>query len=166
MSELHEFYLGLGSNIEPEANLRLAIGRLKEHGEILALSSVWESRAVGSEGPNFLNLCAHFAAEEREEGLKSSVLRPIEASMGRLRTGDKNAPRTIDIDILVVDGKAVNPNRWSNAFVIVPLAELLPDFEHPLDGKRMAQAATAAREQTWIVRRLGARELLAPPASR
>lgn len=145
MSRQHEFYLGLGSNVEPEPNLAKAIGRLGEYGEILAYSSVWESQAVGSAGPNFLNLCIQFAAQQEEQDLKFQVLRPIETTLGRVRTGDKNAPRTIDIDILVVDGEPVNPQRWGQAFVVLPMAELLPNLVHPLSGETLAQAAAAAQ---------------------
>ncbi len=163
MSLPHEFYLGLGSNVEPRPNLSKAIVLLGEKGEILAFSSVWESRAVGSPGPNFLNLCMRYTASQNEEELKRLVLLPIEASLGRVRTSDKNAPRTIDIDILVADGRAVNPQRWVHAFVVLPLSELLPDFKHPLSGQRLAQAAAAAAGKTWIVRRPGILELGNPP---
>ncbi len=163
MSPRHEFYLGLGSNIEPVPNLRKAIARLREKGEILAFSSVWESQAVGSAGPNFLNLCIRYAAGDDEEQLKRLVLIPIEASLGRVRTSDKNAPRTIDIDVLVADGHAVNPKRWAHAFVVLPLSELLPDFTHPLSGARLVDAAAAATANTWIVRRPEVLELGNPP---
>lgn len=153
MSQRHEFYLSLGSNIEPEANLARAIERLQEHGSVEAMSGVWESQAVGSTGPNFLNLCLRFVAALEADPLKEQVLRPVEADLGRRRTDDKNARRTIDIDILVVDGKAVNVNRWIYAFVLVPLSELLPDFIHPLSHKPLSEAAGTAEGITEIVQR-------------
>lgn len=164
MSRGHEFYLGLGSNIEPEANLAKAISRLGEHGEIKELSSVWESQAVGSTGPNFLNLCLQFIARNNEEDLKQQVLGPIETGLGRVRTGDRNAPRTIDLDILLADGVPVNPSRWAQAFVLVPLAELLPNFVHPLSGKRLVEAAGAAQAETWIIRRPAVLQMIKPRA--
>jgi 2-amino-4-hydroxy-6-hydroxymethyldihydropteridine diphosphokinase len=163
MSLPHEFYLGLGSNVGPEPNLAKAIARLAEHGEIKAFSSVWESHAVGSAGPNFLNLCIQFAARENEEDLKQQVLRPIEMGLGRARTGDQNAPRTIDLDILLADGEPVNPKRWAHAFVLVPLAELLPNLAHPLSGESLIAAAAAAQAETWIIRRPAVLDLIKPP---
>lgn len=160
MSRRHEFYLGLGSNIEPEDNLRLGIARLREHGEILAFSSVWESGAVGTSGPNFLNLCIQYVAEAEEAELKQKVLLPIEAALGRVRTGDPNAPRTLDIDILLADGKPINPARWAYPFVVVPLSELLANYLHPLNGVKLTEAAGAAQAKTWIVRRPGVLERL------
>jgi 2-amino-4-hydroxy-6-hydroxymethyldihydropteridine diphosphokinase len=162
MSLPHEFYLGLGSNIEPEPNLTRAIGRLGERGEIRAFSSVWESQAVGSPGPNFLNLCIQFGAGENEVELKRDVLGPIELGLARLRTGDPNAPRTIDLDILLADGAPVNPKRWAHAFVLVPLAELLPDFIHPLSGEPLFRAAAVAQAAIWITRRPDVLERIKP----
>ncbi len=160
MSRRHEFYLGLGSNIEPDVNLKLGISRLRESGEILAFSSVWESGAVGSSGPNFLNLCIQYVAGVEEVELKQEVLLPIETALGRVRTGDKNAPRTLDIDILLADGRPINPARWAYPFVLVPLAELLPTYVHPMSGIALAEAARAAEAKTWIVRRAGVLERL------
>ena len=165
MSAPHEFYLGLGSNIEPEANLAKAISRLGEHGEVQRFSSVWESQAVGSTGPNFLNLCIQFTAKENEQELKRQVLGPIETGLGRVRTGDRNAPRTIDLDMLLADGVPVGPNRWAHAFVLVPLAELLPNFLHPLSGKPLAAAAAEAQAQTWIMRRPAVLQMIKPPTN-
>ncbi len=163
MPPLHDFYLGLGSNIQPETNLAKGIARLRQHGKIVEFSDVWESAAVGSTGPNFLNLCIRYAAEQDETALKRDVLLPIEAGLGRLRNGDKNAPRTLDIDILALDGKPIHPERWDYPFVVVPLAELIPGFAHPLGGKTLAEAADRARAETWIVRRPGMLAKLSSP---
>lgn len=155
MSPRHDFYLGLGSNIEPETNLATGIARLREHGEILEFSDVWESAAVGSDGPNFLNLCIRFEATPGADELKERVLLPIETALGRIRTGDKNAPRTLDIDILAVDGRPIQPERWDYPFVVVPLAELIPNFIHPLKDETLKEASVRAQADTWIVRRPG-----------
>ncbi len=60
MNELHRVYLSLGSNIEPEHNLPKAIALLRRVGDIEEVSSVWETKSVGFDGPNFLNACALF----------------------------------------------------------------------------------------------------------
>ncbi len=153
MSQPHRFYLGLGSNIEPRPNLLEAIRRLKTHGEIEGISDVWESHAFGSAGPDFLNICVSFASALEGTQLKREILVPLEEAMGRKRTQDKNAPRTIDVDILMVDDEVQNLDRWSQAFVIVPLADLIPHFRHPLTGLSMRDAALKAQSDTWIVRR-------------
>jgi 2-amino-4-hydroxy-6-hydroxymethyldihydropteridine diphosphokinase len=153
MSDLHQVYLSLGSNIRPEDCLPRAVWMLKEYGEVKALSGVWESRAVGSDGPNFLNLCVLFLSGLQPYGLKEQIIRPIEARLGRIRLVDKNAPRTIDLDIVLFDQQPLNIEVWAYAFVVVPLAELIPDFVHPLRGERLAKVAEQLQRQGWIVPR-------------
>ena len=153
MSELHRAYLSLGSNIEPEINLCRAVDLLRRQGEVHEISSAWESRSVGFPGPNFLNLCLCYSTALPPRELKEEVIRPIEAKLGRVRHAEKNAPRTIDIDIVLFDDKPLNTDFWEYAFVAVPLAELLPDFIHPIRGERLAQVAEQLRSQVWIKRR-------------
>jgi 2-amino-4-hydroxy-6-hydroxymethyldihydropteridine diphosphokinase len=153
MNDLHRVHLSLGSNIEPEVNLPQAIRLLREFGRVEAVSSAWESRALGSEGPNFLNLCARFLCSLGPADLKETIIRPIEARLGRVRDADRNAPRTIDIDIVLFDERPLNTDFWEYAFVTVPLAELIPEFPHPNRGVRTARVAGQLQRQTWIVKR-------------
>ena len=153
MDELHRAYLSLGSNIEPEKYLPKGIQALKEHGQVVEISSVWESRAVGSDGPNFLNVCALFLTDLGAHDLKEKTIRQIEAELGRVRTADKNSPRTIDIDIVLFDDKPLNVKFWDYAFVVVPLAELIPDFIHPVRKEKLSQVAERVKKHTWIIKR-------------
>jgi 2-amino-4-hydroxy-6-hydroxymethyldihydropteridine diphosphokinase len=153
MNDLHRIYLSLGSNIEPEFHLPKAIQILKEYGEVKAVSSAWETHAVGSDGPNFLNACALFLASLQPDDLKEQILRPIEAKLGRVRSADKNAPRTIDLDIVLFDEASLNIEFWAYAFVIVPLAELIPDFVHPVSGEKLSRVAEQMQGQVWIAPR-------------
>ena len=155
MSRLHKVYLGLGSNIDPEANLPRAIEMLGDYGRVKEVSGAWESHAVGSEGPNFLNASVLIETDIPPDALKGRLARPIETALGRVRTADKNAPRPIDIDVMLVDGEALNLDRWDSAFVLLPIAELLPDAPHPITHEPMHIAAERARRQTWIVERPG-----------
>ncbi len=151
----HSVYLVIGSNIEPETNLPRAIEMLAGYGTVQAVSSVWESHAVGSAGPNFLNASALLLTAMPPSELRDRLVRPIENGLGRVRTDDKNAPRTIDIDVMMVDGEPCKLDRWDNAFVLLPIAELLPDTQHPITGEPLPQAAERARKHTWIVQRPG-----------
>ena len=151
----HSVYLSIGSNIEPETNLPRAIELLAEYGTLQAVSGVWESRAVGSEGPNFLNASALLLTPILPAELRNRLVQPIESRLGRVRTADKNAPRTIDLDVMMVDGVPYNLDRWNSAFVLLPIAELLPEGPHPITGERLRQAAERARKNTWIVERPG-----------
>lgn len=118
----------LGSNIEAESNLPRAVNLLQEQLTVLQTSSVWESRAIGSDGPNFLNAALLALSPLDAEGLKENLIRPLEARMGRVRTEDKNAPRTIDIDLILFDGEVLDSQLWQFAHLAVPVSELLPDF--------------------------------------
>ncbi len=153
MDDLHEAYLNLGSNIEPEFHLPRAVQMLKEAGEVKAVSNAWASHAFGSNGPDFLNACVLFLTPLSPQKLKEQVIRPIESALGRVRSADKFAPRTMDIDIVLFDGEIYSGDFWSNAFVVVPLAELLPDFHHPLNYEKLSKVAEHMRRQTWIVAR-------------
>src|SRR5689334_4446233 len=129
MNKLQRAYLNLGSNIQPELNLPKAVSLLKEYGEIKTVSHVWESKSVGYDGPNFLNACVLFLTDSQPENIKAEIIHPIEAQLGRVRGADKNMPRTMDIDAVLFDEKPImKPEYWDSAFVIVPLAELLPAF--------------------------------------
>ena len=150
MQDTHEAYLNIGSNIDPEWNLRESIRLLRKHGQVKAISNAWQSHAFGSDGPDFLNACVLFLTPLDDRELKEQVIRPIEAELGRVRGPDKYAPRTIDIDIILFDEEPFGWEFWSNAFVVVPLADLLPNFHHPFNYERLIHVAAHLRRQTWI----------------
>ena len=147
---MHQVYLSLGSNIQPEVNLPRAVELLYEYGEIVTVSSAWESAAVGSDGPNFLNACALFNCPLLPVELKEQVIQPIETKLGRTRSEDKFAPRTIDIDIVLFDEQLCDHKYARQAFVVVPLAEIYPDFLSPLTNERIEQTAARLRQQIWM----------------
>lgn len=147
---MHQAYLSLGSNIQPEANLPKAIDLLYERGELLKISSAWESAAVGSNGPNYLNACVLFSTPLLYAELKDQVAHPIEAELGRKRSEDKYAPRTIDIDIILFDDESCNDKFWNQAFVVIPLAEIYPEFRNPLTRERITETATRLRQTIWL----------------
>jgi len=147
---VHQVYLSLGSNIQPEENLPKALDLLSERGKILKISSAWESEAVGSNGPNYLNACVLFSIPLRYDKLKDQVTRPIESQLGRIRTEDKYAPRTMDIDIILFDGESCNDKFWNQAFVVIPLAEIHPEFRNPLTHERIAETAMHLRQKIWM----------------
>jgi 2-amino-4-hydroxy-6-hydroxymethyldihydropteridine diphosphokinase len=150
---VHQAYLSLGSNIGPEANLPKAIDLLSQRGEILKVSTAWESEAVGSDGPNFLNACVLFATNLSLGELKEQVIHPSEEKLGRKRSDDKYAPRTIDIDIILFNQDSCNDKFWNQAFVVIPLAEIYPEFQNPLTQETIAETATRLRKTIWMERR-------------
>lgn len=150
MSESHLAYLSLGSNIEPATNLVKAIELLQKIGSIEKVSNAWESESVGAKGPNFLNACVLLVTPLSQIDLKEEALLPIEIGLGRRRSADKFAPRTIDIDIIVYDGKSCSNKYWEQAFVVVPFAEIYPEYENPITREIIVETATRLRQQVWM----------------
>lgn len=137
----HLLCLGLGSNIAPEKNLPEGLRLLAQRLVIEAVSSAWETPAVGSNGPDFLNAAVLVRTRLSIQELKNDLIQSIETTLGRVRTADKNAPRPIDIDILVMDGEVLDPGLWSHVHLAVPVAELLPGYRSPISGETLAEAA-------------------------
>ena len=132
-------YLSLGSNLgDRQANLRNAIGSLLELGNVVEVSSYYETEPVGfTDQPWFLN-CAVAVRTELIPREFLAGIQAIEKSMGRQRTQPKG-PRTIDIDILLFGAQTINtpaltvphPAMAERRFVLEPLAEIAPDVMHP-----------------------------------
>ncbi len=146
----HRVCLSLGSNIEPAENLSAAVALLQEQTNVLAVSRAWRTAAVGMSGPDFLNAAALVLTEQTIQRLKENVLKEIEARLGRVRSEDKYAPRTIDIDILLYDNKVVDPELWTLAHLAQPVAELLPDLSDPASGKPLYHVARDLVRQSGI----------------
>jgi len=131
-------------------NLPKAIDLLLEHGKILKVSSAWESEAVGSDGPNFLNACVLFLTSLLQTELKEQVIHPIETSLERKRSADKYAPRTIDIDIVLFDDQLCNDKFWKQAFVVIPLAEIYSEYQNPITQESIIETTTRFRQKVWM----------------
>ena len=149
----HQVGILLGSNILPELNLPNAIMALSQHIIVARISSAWQTEAVGSNGPDFLNAAILGYTRRHPARLKTEVLRPLETKMGRIRTSNKNAPRPIDLDIAVFDQHPIDRDLWKYAYAAVPVAELLPEITHPITGVRLLQMAELLAKRTKIVRR-------------
>jgi para-aminobenzoate synthetase component 1 len=106
------------------------------------LSGFWKTPSVGSPGPDFLNAAVLVNTGYLLIQLRKEVLRPIENLLGRVRTQDPNAPRTMDLDPLVMDGTQLDDQLWSYAHMAVPVAEIIPDFIDQQSGKRAEEIAS------------------------
>lgn len=139
-----KIYISIGSNIDAEKNIRLAIHALQDHYGKLILSSVYESEAVGFDGDNFLNLVVGLKTEE-DVYTVAATLRKIEDENGRVRSGPRFSPRTVDLDLLLYDDLILQEDGLDiprdeitkNAFVLLPLDEIASQLIHPISGKTM-----------------------------
>ncbi len=131
-------FLGLGSNIEPDKHLPLALDALQHRYGALRCSTVYQSEAIGFVGDDFLNMVVGLTTGEPLVVL-AQRLRELELTLGRPADARKNSARTIDIDILlygdevrVADPQLPRAEITHNAFVLRPLAELIPEQRHPV----------------------------------
>jgi 2-amino-4-hydroxy-6-hydroxymethyldihydropteridine diphosphokinase len=119
----------LGSNINPERCIPRAIDQLEKSIKIDAISTTWENPPVGPPAPVFYNTAVRGLTSLMKADLVTQILKPIEARLGRVRTSDKYAPRTIDLDIILFGDELIEPRLWSDAFIAVPVSEVLPDYQ-------------------------------------
>jgi len=148
-------FLSLGSNIAPETNIAAAVRELAAYGRVVRASRVWETPPVGfPDQPNYLNAAVLLETTLSAPELHDVAIAAIEHKLGRVRDpGNRNAPRTIDIDIALFNREVLSvghrtipdPDILSRAFVAVPLAEL--DM-HPEDGRTLAEIAAALKATT------------------
>lgn len=143
---MHTIYISVGSNIDPRAYVEMALQDLRECFGDLQQSSLYESKAVGFDGDNFLNLVVS-ARTDKTIRQVVDCLHDIEARHGRDRSGPKFSSRTLDLDLLLYDdvickSDGIHVPREEilfNAFVLYPLAEIAPDLMHPTEHQSMAQ---------------------------
>lgn len=134
-----EVLLGLGANLgDPAAQLARAVEALRAFLAEVAVSSLYRTAPVGyADQPDFLNLVARGTSDLDPHALLARVL-DVERAMGRERSF-RNAPRTIDIDLLAYGGRVIetptlvvpHPGIATRGFVLHPLAEVAPEWRHP-----------------------------------
>lgn len=156
MKRVARAFVAVGSNIAPESNVPRALAMLRDRVDVVAVSPFYASAPVGTaEGGVFWNGVAQIETALSPDRVKEDVLRPIEQALGRVRTSDPNAPRTMDLDLIlyadVIDRAfpLPDPNILRYAFVAKPLLDLVPDLVLPGDdaplAARMPDAAALRR---------------------
>jgi 2-amino-4-hydroxy-6-hydroxymethyldihydropteridine diphosphokinase len=155
-------YIGLGSNLgDRQRNLQAGLEGLAGAGlHPAAVSSVWETEPVDTTFPQwFWNMAVMVASDCRPLALLDTLL-DIERENGRRRTLP-NAPRTLDLDLLLVGDlrfqngrlRVPHPRMWERSFVLEPLAEIAPELRNPFNGR------TVREERLRIQGRSAARRL-------
>lgn len=139
-------YLGLGSNEQPQKNLKLALRELRQRYGDVAVSPVYRSAALGFDGADFLNLVVRIESDQSPAEL-CDEMELIHNVAGRVRGSNKWESRPLDIDLLLYND-LVEPRRPARvprddileySFVLRPLAELAPELVHPVTGRTILQ---------------------------
>lgn len=144
---MNKLILSLGGNKGDVATTFLHVEKdiSKEIGEIIKISSSYKTAAWGNTNqPDFLNKVIEVATDLSVEDCLQKILL-IEKKLGRIRTNKKWEARTIDIDILFYNDLILNkeqlivphPHLHKRKFVLIPLVEILPDYNHPLLNKSL-----------------------------
>jgi len=157
-SEAVTAYLCLGSNLgNRQENLDKALDLLSQRMQIRKVSSLYDTEPVGNtEQPRFLNLVCQINTRLSPEELLT-LAKGIELKMGRT-PGKRNAPRIIDIDILLYGDSVVeteeleipHPRIAERAFVLFPLAEIAPGAVHPVNGKTAKEMLNEVTETQGV----------------
>jgi 2-amino-4-hydroxy-6-hydroxymethyldihydropteridine diphosphokinase len=144
--------IALGSNLgDSRAILEAALQSLAATPDITlkARSSWYQTKAVGPPQPDYLNGCALLHVETPPQQLLETLL-AIETQFGRIRR-ERWGPRSLDLDLLLYDDLILetptlqlpHPRMRERAFVLVPLAQIAPDWIEPVSGKAIAQLLQA-----------------------
>jgi 2-amino-4-hydroxy-6-hydroxymethyldihydropteridine diphosphokinase len=152
---MHQAYILLGTNLGNRLSyLQQAKAFISQQvGEVLATSSIYETAAWGlTEQPSFYNQVLVVKTSVEPEKLMQQLL-DIETELGRIRT-IKFGPRTIDIDILLIDDLINNspilqlphPALPQRKFALMPLAEVAPSLMHPFEKKTVSALLQACTD--------------------
>ena len=141
-----EVLVALGSNVTAERRLAQAAALMKQAWPGIRFSACYRNPAIGFAGDDFINAAAVFQAAADIPALLAA-LHAIEAQCGRQRDDPKWAPRTMDLDVLLIDDlvgewpglKLPRADLLRRSYMLAPAAELLPDRRHPLDGRSLTE---------------------------
>jgi len=154
--------LGLGSNMNPRQNLEMALAEIRKRFSIIGLSHVYETSPVGYVKQSaFWNLVVVLETNETPEAIRK-WLGSVEQMGRRRRYSNPNAPRTLDMDLLLwgnrveknKDFSLPHPDVVTKAFALFPLLEISPNLVHPGLKKPLIELAAEWKDPSQKIRQL------------
>jgi 2-amino-4-hydroxy-6-hydroxymethyldihydropteridine diphosphokinase len=158
-SGLVRSFIAVGSNISPAYHIQKALELLIDRVRVVGVSTFYRTRAIDRpDQPDYLNGVFEIKTALRPEALKRDILAPIEKALDRVRTADRYAARTIDLDIALYGDETIDapdltipdPDIRTRPFLAKALLELAPDLILPDTSEPLAE----------IVDKLGTRDLI------
>jgi 2-amino-4-hydroxy-6-hydroxymethyldihydropteridine diphosphokinase len=149
-------FVSIGSNIDPAENVKKAVLLLAERTMVRAVSTVYLTAAEGRpEQPPYYNCVVEIDTKIPPGEVKHRVLRRIEAELGRQRTKDRYAARTIDLDLVLYDKLVMttedltlpDPDIVRRPFLAIPIQELAPLLVLPGSGVPIKRIAAALSQE-------------------
>ena len=130
---MNQVIIGVGSNLEPDKNICLARGIIKAEFCWISETLPVRTKAIGdSKAPDYLNCCYFIETKLQKSELKKELV-DIENQLGRIRTTEITLPRSIDLDIVVWNGKVIDEDFYSRDFLRKAVLELLPELNENLE---------------------------------
>lgn len=146
----------IGSNLQPQENIKDCLLLLMDKVTVVDRSQIWKTKSFGSEGPDFLNIAIRIRTNLNKNQLKESILHKIEKKLERVRLPDKNAPRTIDLDIVIFNNEILDNELWNKVFIALPVSELEPNLTSPISSRDLKEIAIVLKSSEQA-------ELFIPP---
>ena len=154
---MNTFYVLVGSNINKRYHINQCHQQLRQLTQVVAFSSVYETAAVGSTGEvveqeSYYNLAYQIKSPMSVREFKQTICQSIEASLCRVRTKDKCAARTIDVDIVLYNNEIYSdvgitlpaPDILTASYVLLPLVEIAGDYVHPIKKQSLESILSKA----------------------
>ena len=159
---MSQVFIAIGGNVDPATRLLEAARALKARFPDTRFSACYRNPAAGFEGADFLNAAAGFSTELPVPELLR-VLHQIEEQCGRSRDDPKWGPRAIDLDLLLYGDLVVEapgytlprPDLLRRIYMLGPLAELAPQWPHPVSGRSIAELWAAFPRAEGAMTRTG-----------
>ncbi len=141
-TSMAQVFIGVGSNIDRDENIRSGIRVLREQFTNVSISTLYETSAVGFEGDNFYNMVVSLETDLQPRELQEK-LHDIENQFGRKRGGPRYVSRTLDLDLLLYDDLVCDEEGLQIpredvtkfAFVLLPLSEMAGELRHPVSER-------------------------------